>query len=80
MDTGYPDIPEYIANLKDGLKKFQCKIQEILITHYHIDHTGGIADICSNIPAGFQIPISNLTCFVTIEFSSLDILHSFYKE
>ena len=54
MDTGHPDIPEYIANLKDGLLKFNCKIQEILISHYHLDHTGGIANISSEIPAGYN--------------------------
>ena len=52
MDTGHPDIPEYIANLKNGLMKFNCKIQEILISHYHIDHTGGIANIYSEVPSG----------------------------
>ena len=52
MDTGHPDIPEYIANLKDGLSKFNCRIQEILISHYHLDHTGGIANVCSEVPSG----------------------------
>jgi len=52
LDTGHPDIPEYIANLKDGLSKFNCRIQEILISHYHLDHTGGIANVCSEVPSG----------------------------
>jgi len=52
VDTGNSNVPEYIDNLKDTLQKFQCSIQEVVITHWHQDHTGGIADIYNDILKG----------------------------
>ncbi len=64
VDTGDPEIPEYIANLKDALLKYKCGIQEILITHWHIDHVGGIAGVYKNIPNG-MLPFKSET-YLTI--------------
>lgn len=57
IDTGNPDIPEYVDNLKSVLDNFKTSIGGIILTHWHIDHIGGIADIEKNILLGKCVPL-----------------------
>jgi glyoxylase-like metal-dependent hydrolase (beta-lactamase superfamily II) len=49
LDTGESGNAEYIGNLMKVLKDHQTSIQEIIITHWHSDHVGGISDICRRV-------------------------------
>lgn len=52
VDTGEPCNPDYIKHLLEALQRYECSIQEIIVTHKHLDHTGGIADIQREILKG----------------------------
>jgi len=54
IDTGWPgfggrDADRIVAAVKDaGLKKLDF----VLLTHYHLDHTGGVPQLAARIPIG----------------------------
>jgi endoribonuclease LACTB2 len=47
--SGGPTIGDYIDLLSKELSKRNCSIQEILITHWHWDHTDGVQHIFKNV-------------------------------
>jgi ribonuclease/clavin/mitogillin len=44
LDTGQ-GLPEYLPVLDAALERAGCRIQEIVLTHGHVDHIGGVASV-----------------------------------
>ena len=45
LDTGQ-GLPEYLPVLEQALAQADCRIQEIVLTHGHVDHIRGVEGIC----------------------------------
>lgn len=45
LDTGEPGIPDYIGHLKTVLKEENATINNIILSHWHNDHIGGVRDV-----------------------------------
>ncbi|XP_033125932.1 endoribonuclease LACTB2-like [Anneissia japonica] len=58
VDTGEEKKPEYISNLKKVLKDSGSTLQEILITHWHHDHTGGITELVKELQLANDVKVS----------------------
>lgn len=44
-DTGESNRPEYIKHLKTVLSDEKATISDIILTHWHHDHIGGVRDV-----------------------------------
>ncbi|XP_068737007.1 endoribonuclease LACTB2-like isoform X1 [Montipora capricornis] len=60
IDTGSGGSHEYTAHLKEVLSRNQITIQEIVLTHWHPDHVGGIADVLKCVRNTDNLRISKL--------------------
>lgn len=59
VDTGDAATSgEYIKNLKDTLENYHVVLQNIIITHWHPDHAGGISEVLKNCPCGKYLHIT----------------------
>ena len=48
-DDASSQMKEYISNLRKELESRNCHLQEILVTHRHLDHIGGVQNVLAEI-------------------------------
>ncbi|KAF8795809.1 endoribonuclease LACTB2-like isoform X1 [Argiope bruennichi] len=49
LDCGNPSVPEYIDLLKNVCSEQNCSLHNIIVTHWHLDHIGGVPDILKEL-------------------------------
>ena len=45
IDAGEGNVPEYTQNLAKVLDTEKCSLKDLVITHWHHDHVGGVKDV-----------------------------------
>lgn len=69
MDTGSDDVPEYIGNLRQVLERESCNLSDVIVTHWHRDHLGGLPQVLGCLPpssAGKLHIATRETCRATL--------------
>jgi len=56
IDAGEKNVPEYCENLCQVLKKENCSLKDLVVTHWHHDHIGGVPDVL-NMAAGEGVTV-----------------------
>lgn len=49
FDAGDANYSEYIDNLKGVLQEEKATIGNIIVSHYHHDHLGGVKDVLNTL-------------------------------
>lgn len=52
IDTGEANKAEYTSLLGTTLHKLQARVSQIVLTHWHHDHLGGLPDVLNKVCAG----------------------------
>jgi len=92
IDAGEKNFPEYCQNLKKALEEEKCGIKDILVTHWHHDHIGGVPDVLKSLnktvpvhkfPRSEDVPIDNVSIFplsdgdvINMDGASCRVLHT----
>lgn len=61
IDTGEAKNAEYLKNLGDVLKRHNSTIEQVVLTHWHGDHIGGVSGVLDLVGHGLSCPFCYLT-------------------
>ncbi|CAG0912787.1 unnamed protein product [Notodromas monacha] len=90
IDASEPEKPSYMANVKQVLKEESVTISDIVVTHWHPDHLGGVQQLLSTLPSApnvrklplegetFEYEIQKLVDGqeIRVEGASLRVIHT----
>lgn len=82
-DTGESNKPDYITHLKKVLKDEQATISDIILTHWHYDHIGGVKEVlqCLDNANGLPLPPCIFPLFTLFNHESIKLLlFSFFSD
>lgn len=79
-DTGECEKPDYIKHLTKVLSDEKATISDIILTHWHYDHIGGVKDVFQSLDIGNgSVQNSKSFVFIWIQFRSSYIDCSIWK-
>jgi len=55
IDAGEKNVPEYSQNLRQVLKTENCSLKDLVVTHWHHDHIGGVSDVMKMAGEGVTV-------------------------
>jgi len=55
IDAGEKNIPEYVQNLGQVFESEKCSLKDLVVTHWHHDHIGGVADVMRIVGEGVTV-------------------------
>ncbi|XP_076803420.1 endoribonuclease LACTB2-like [Clavelina lepadiformis] len=80
IDTGNPDVPEYIENLKECLNDKNVSIEAVVLTHWHHDHVGGIKDLFKNKLISLDTPLYKFPLRIDEKPNNNELKYSYLKD
>lgn len=66
MDTGADDVPQFISQLREVLRRESCTLSDVVVTHWHADHLGGLPNVLGTLPDSKLHIQTRLSCRRTL--------------
>lgn len=80
IDTGDSGVPAYQALLRELLDKEQAVLNHMVLTHWHHDHVGGVADLLRDFPRASVWKKPSIVAEGTIGFTSMNMVELWQKD
>ena len=74
LDTGDGQQPEYFLNLKKSLDDNCITIRDVILSHWHYDHVGGIAEVLKSTEVSNGLEKKNIKLYFISKITLLPLL------